>query len=325
MVMLFLFLFISLTIPEKSLAIECMYSEQSLEYSLDYFNYEDFEREVNGFPSYDYIDDNVKMCRTEIYVDYQTRLLIISFADTFEWSRLDEGEGRFDFLIMFTPETVDGEFYNVLEYACFDFDQCDKYFVLNHIRWLANVNYTNFQRQLRSTLVKNTTKTDKCYVDQRNVLNCSTGVCLGKYSYYHKNYFFECHQNPGAVIEVHITTYMIVEENPPDDISVEQNQIVRYTCKFNQCNSQAFTDALVKVVENYFSITPMREAFLLLYQQRGQTTWNSTNETILQTSTAFFSSSPSVITTMSSESPLNTAKKFSYLTINLFVSFFLLF
>ena len=318
--MLVLFFFV---IPQQIYGIDCTYSEQPFEYPLDHFNYEDFCEKLNFYPSYDYIDDNTKMCRVEIYVDYQTRQFIISFADSFDWSRLDEGEGRLDFLIMFTPEYIDGEFYNVLEYACFDVDHCDKNFVLSHIQWLREGNYTRFQSQLQSMLLNNSSKTEKCFIDQRNTLNCSNGICLGKYSHYHKNYFFECHQNPGAVIEVHITTNMIVEEDSVDDFHVEQNQIVRYTCKFNQCNSPTFTDSLVKIVENSFSIREMREGFLALYQPGKQTTSNASNQTIFQTSTEHSISSMTTRTTP--KPPLNTAKKSFYLTINLFFMFFLLF
>lgn len=318
--MMIQFVLIFLVIPQQIYGIECMYSEQPFEYHLDDFNYEDFCEKLSSYPSYDYADDNAMMCRVEIYVDYQTRQFIISFAYSFESSRLDEGEGRLDFLIMFTPEYMDGEFYNVLEYACFDVDHCDKNFVLSHIRWLGEANYTRFQSQLKSMLFNNSSKTEKCFIDQRNTLNCSNGICLGKYSHYHKSYFFDCHQNPGAVIEVHITTNMIVEEDSVDDFHVEQNQIVRYTCKFNQCNSQTFTDSLVKVVENSFSIEAMRDAFLLLYQPGKQTTSNASNQTTLQTSTEY--SISSMMTRTTQKPPLNMAEKSFYLTINLFFMFF---
>ncbi|CAF2814996.1 unnamed protein product [Rotaria sp. Silwood2] len=69
-------------------------------------------------------------------------------------SQLDYDEERLDFLIMFNKDNnTESEFYNVLEYACYDQDQCNKLFVHHHIHWLKQVNYTNFQTHLRSILV----------------------------------------------------------------------------------------------------------------------------------------------------------------------------
>lgn len=313
-------LFFFIVIPRQISSIECTYSDQPFEYHLDQFNDEDFREKLNSYPSYDYLDDNSVMCHVEIYIDYQTRQIIISFADSFDWWQLDEGEGRLDFLIMFTPEYIGGEFYNVLEYACFNQDQCDRNFVFNQIQWLRMANYTAFQSQLTTKLLNNSSKTEKCFIDQRNTQNCSNGICLSKYSHYHKSYFFECLQNPGAVIEVHITTNMIVEEDSPNDYHVEQNQIVRYTCKFDQCNSQAFTDSLVKIVDSWFSIAGMRDGFLALYQPEKPTTFIESNQTISHSSTE--DSSSTRMTSTTRRPPSNTARKSFYWTINLFFIYF---
>ncbi|CAF2792494.1 unnamed protein product [Rotaria sp. Silwood2] len=55
---------------------------------------------------------------------------------------------------------TESEFYNVLEYACYDQDQCNKLFVHHHIHWLKQVNYTNFQTHLRSILVNSYNHTE---------------------------------------------------------------------------------------------------------------------------------------------------------------------
>jgi hypothetical protein len=58
---------------------------------------------------------------------------------------------------------------------------------------------------------------------------------------------------------------IITEENPPDDI--QEQKIIRYICKYEQCNSQSSTDSLINVVDKNFPLQPMRDALRLYYQQ----------------------------------------------------------
>jgi len=152
--MMLLLLLLLLSIPEEIVGIECVHTDTTKEWLLDDFNYDKFRLEIDGYPSYDYTD-NSDMCRVEIFVDYQSRLLIISFADSFEWSQLVDGEGRFDFLIVLNQSSTEVEYYNVLEYACNDQNKCDKLFVFKNIDWLQQINYTIFQTHLRSLLFNN--------------------------------------------------------------------------------------------------------------------------------------------------------------------------
>jgi len=136
--------------------IDCIYWGEPYEYPLNNFTYENFQMEINKFPSYDYQDD---MCRVEIYIESKSGQIIISFADSFQWYPLDDGEARLDFLITFDKNTLESEYFNALEYACYDVPQCDKLFVFNHIQWLLQVNYSIFENQLKLVLLKNINKT----------------------------------------------------------------------------------------------------------------------------------------------------------------------
>ena len=161
---LFLLLLLLLSVAEETFGIFCIYSEKSFELSLDNFNYDEFKMEINDFPVYDYKDNNIDKCRVEIYIDYKSRLAAVSFGDSFPWSQLNHGEGRLDFLIMFHENNAETEFYNVLEYACYDQDQCNKLFALNHIQWLRQINYTLFEFHLRSLLFSNVNQPGEfCY------------------------------------------------------------------------------------------------------------------------------------------------------------------
>lgn len=156
---LVLLLLLLLNIPKELFGIYCTYSEEPYDWKLDNFNDEEFKKKIDELPSYDYEDYNVDMCRVEIYIDYKSNSLVISFGDSFPWSQLDHGEGRLDFLIVFNETNTDAEFYHLLEYACYDQNHCNKLFVFNHIQWLREVNYTLLQLNLRSILFNNTDKT----------------------------------------------------------------------------------------------------------------------------------------------------------------------
>ncbi|CAF3697987.1 unnamed protein product [Rotaria sp. Silwood1] len=265
--LLFTLLLLLLNIPLEIFGIYCIYSEGSSEWSLDDLNNDIFKEKVDKYPVYDYNDDNVDMCRVEIYVDYKSRLLIISFGDSFQWSKLDHGEGRLDFLIMFNQDNItQADYYNVLEYACYDQDECNKLFVYHHIDWLININYTQFETNLRSILFQDFNHTEYCFIDKAKLSKCSTGVCSGKYSSYHKNYLFECHKNSEALIEVHITINMIlIEENLLNKINIGEDKIIRYTCKYNQCNNQLLTDKLIDIIQQDFQLSFMKNAFFNYY------------------------------------------------------------
>ncbi|CAF3476440.1 unnamed protein product, partial [Rotaria sp. Silwood2] len=85
--MMILLLLLLLNIPKEIFGIYCVYSEESSKWLLDDFNYVKFKEEVDKFPVYDYDDDNIDMCRVEIYIDYQSNSVIISFGDSFQWSQ----------------------------------------------------------------------------------------------------------------------------------------------------------------------------------------------------------------------------------------------
>lgn len=121
-----------------------------------------------------------------------------------------------------------------------------------------------------------------CYKDKINVLNCSTNVCSGKYSTYHKNYLFQCHQNSKAFIEVHITTNMIVTEEYLNDETTDQHKIIRYTCKFNQCNNQYVTDQLISIIETEYQLSLMKKLFLDSYSTYKNHTNNGNSFSLTQ-------------------------------------------
>jgi hypothetical protein len=163
--MLLLLLLLLICIPDEVLGLTCISSENSITLEFNKLDDDDFkfDMDMENLQSYDYKDNNIDMCRIEIYVDYRSSEFAISFGDSFPWSQLDHGEARLDFLLTFDQDNSEPVYYSILEYACYNEDQCHKLFLHNHINWLkeVKVNYTLFQRQLRPLLLSSTEQTGK--------------------------------------------------------------------------------------------------------------------------------------------------------------------
>ena len=109
---------------------------------------------------------------------------------------------------------------------------------------------------------------ENCFTDKGISLKCGSGVCSGKYSSASKTYFSECYPKSDSLIEVHITTSMIInEEYILNGDEIAEHQIVQYTCRYNQCNNQFLTDQLMEIVKNYFDLSSMRNGLLLYYEE----------------------------------------------------------
>jgi hypothetical protein len=137
---------------------------------------------------------------------------------------------------------------------------------------------------------------EECFIDKGKSSKCSSGVCSGKYSSSLKDYFFECHPNSEASVEVHITTNMIIKEGN----NLTENQIIRYNCKFNQCNNQFLTDQLINIVDKYFYLSSMRDALLFPYKTTETTSrfGNSSDQTTFTTEKQGSSSTTATSTTV---------------------------
>jgi hypothetical protein len=161
-----------------------------------------------------------------------------------------------------------------------------------------------------------------CFTDKKKLIECPKGVCVGKYSKHQQTYLFECHENSDTLTEVHITTSMIIQAFSFGEQKIQEQQIIRYTCKFNQCNQQSLTDALTSIVEKYFPLLEMRDALFLSYQQ---THSNSSNTIPFQTKTTTIQQFSSLTTTGYEYILFNSTKKSFFISNNLIITLILLF
>jgi hypothetical protein len=103
----------------------------------------------------------------------------------------------------------------------------------------------------------------KCFVEKMQSEQCVSGVCGGKYTSTYNNYLFECHESYERFNEVHLTTSMIENKETYSTLNnINEHKIVRYICIFNECNDQNLTDQLTFIIDNYFQLSLMRNAFL---------------------------------------------------------------
>ncbi len=151
---------------------------------------------------------------------------------------------------------------------------------------------------------------ESCFNDKTNRINCSNGVCIGKYSTYYQNYYYECYENLDAPIEVHITTTMSIQSDSEYQFSIDKSQMIRYICKFNQCNNQNLTDLIVGIVKENYQLKEMEDAFLSSYSIIDYST-----QTTIQIPTEFSSSSSSRKSETNKCLSLYIANKYFFITI----------
>lgn len=135
---------------EKSWTVRCVYCQESFDWSWSNVSWKELdERMIDNVEMSDYDESKNELCRLEIYLDYQSNRSSISFGDSFQWTELNREELRLDYLIRLA-EDEDEQFYNVLEYACANQDQCERNTLQEHLQWLTNVDYSLFHRHLQT-------------------------------------------------------------------------------------------------------------------------------------------------------------------------------
>ena len=144
---------------EKSSSVECIYSSDSLDWSWLNVNWSELEEEVKDLSVSDYDQSKNELCRLEIYFDYRLNVSSISFGDSFPWSELSEGEMRLDYLIRLEAGEEEEQFYNVLEYACANEDQCERKILFAHLQWLTDIDYSLFHQHLHQLFFKQSNAT----------------------------------------------------------------------------------------------------------------------------------------------------------------------
>ncbi len=125
--------------------------------------YNSVKKAGNNFQLY-FIKDHInklttskdEMCAVEIKIFYKSRRIEISFDETFKPNDLiiNFHMRMITSVIADTAKTID--LINILQFACNNTDQCDRYFFLGHIDWLFDATYDKLVNTTVPLLLKNT-------------------------------------------------------------------------------------------------------------------------------------------------------------------------
>ena len=274
---------------ERCWGVRCVYCDDSFDWSWSNVSWKELDERMNDLMEIsDYDQSKNELCRLEIYLDYQLNRSSISFGDSFQWTELNREELRLDYLIRLErrndeekQQQQQEEFYNVLEYACANEEQCERNTLHKHLQWLINIDYSLFHQHLQTLFFDEQTNSTgfsslsffspivsflffsslvkTCLTDKKTFQPCSTGSCSARYSTYYENIQSECSPYPSTSTEVHLTINLIYNQFYQ---SIQEAKILRYLCQFDQCNDEQFTQRFTDLVNQHFPLDPMREAFL---------------------------------------------------------------
>jgi hypothetical protein len=145
-----IFLFI---ITSRSNALNCTDADQPIEILND-FTLLAVKEALNNLT----VTDRYDQCLVEIYMDYLGQYIKITFGTALQSHHLMRNqEVRIEFLIRLTEDEPDfnSAITNILEFACDYTDECDRYFVLNHLEWLFKAKYIELDSAIRPSLTAN--------------------------------------------------------------------------------------------------------------------------------------------------------------------------
>jgi hypothetical protein len=116
---------------------------------------------------------------------------------------------------------------------------------------------------------------------------------------------------------------IINEENVPNENNIAEHQIIRYTCKSNQCNNQLLTNQLIFIVNEYFDLSSMKDTLIHYYEEHrtNQTSVSLISSSVQTTTRKEKHESSSSISDFSED----IVKKWFYILIDLILTLLIVF
>lgn len=135
----------------------CINYNDALEMQLAKFDRENLRKQLDRLS----VNQDKDLCRVLIVIGYAAQVMNVKFTKLLENSLLPIGE--IQFTNFFKPDT-NGKIrlINAFEYACSNYDGCDKKFVLDHIEWLLKTEYTDFLQNIIRLTVGQNKPSGKC-------------------------------------------------------------------------------------------------------------------------------------------------------------------
>ncbi len=157
------YLFLVLTvvfISTSTNALSCIDADKSTEMST-YLGLANIENVINNLKVNNIYDE----CFVEIRFDYYNQSIKISFGTASESNNVITNQqvivhfsmNLSDGKIIFTPAKI----VNNVRFACDYANECDRLFVLNHMKWLFNAKYDKLESTIRPLLTADNDNTGK--------------------------------------------------------------------------------------------------------------------------------------------------------------------
>ncbi len=135
----------------NSYGLSCMTTNDGkpLYIPLDVSDFEDVMKMIQNLSSKKY--ENNSLCRVELLVDYNDERLLINFTEHLGDKTLEDKEVQI-YGDVFANDDQNIVFIHILEYAC-AVNECEKEFIINHINWFIEADYTELQRKLAPVIL----------------------------------------------------------------------------------------------------------------------------------------------------------------------------
>jgi len=141
-------------------ALSCisMDTNSYLEIPFHIFDTDVLKQQLNQLP----LNESEDVCRVMAVVDHGNQAVVVQFSNLLQGSELPTDQVAFLTVIgLDTNRNI--VHYHYLEYACSNYDGCEKQFVLDHIEWLFKLEYTNLSANVRPFLLATGNWSGKCH------------------------------------------------------------------------------------------------------------------------------------------------------------------
>lgn len=146
MKLVFVIIFHLIFIIENCNAVKCI---DSFEETSEYFTLTNIKEIVNSLSSI----ESAIVCRVQIKIDYHNQYVKINFGKSIRASNLIKNRQiRVDTNIKLAQDKINfigNQFVNIIEFSCDSINDCDRYFVLDQLQWLFEVDYNQLISNIR--------------------------------------------------------------------------------------------------------------------------------------------------------------------------------
>ncbi|UJR19254.1 hypothetical protein I4U23_022383 [Adineta vaga] len=232
--------------------LRCIKNEIFQDFSIDEFDHDKLQSDLDSFTLSPITNDN--LCRVSLDFSYHlyAGTLDIEFGEVIQGIPLADKVVQLDTMLTLQNQ-ISFELKHYLEYACSNYDGCEKQFVLEHIEWFYKAKYLELQQKVEKLLDGPKTNQNMCVNEYNISQRCPSKTCVGTRSRKEKTYKHSCKVTETKFPLLHIITYINT------DVNHEEQEFI-FECHYNDCNGIGRLKEVQKIVEDYYDLSPLRKA-----------------------------------------------------------------